>query len=122
MQWRLILEEYGPDLQYIKGENNIVADALSCLDLDTSTSPLINQQEIMLILECYDTFNLTTRAMRAHVAQAKKCPITCKSVKKDKKHMFTSKSPQSCKQDHSTSDTMTDAYPLHLLTIRDSQL
>ena len=27
--WRLILEEYGPDIEYIKGEKNIVADALS---------------------------------------------------------------------------------------------
>ena len=29
MRWRLILEEYGPTLHYIKGERNIVADALS---------------------------------------------------------------------------------------------
>ena len=33
MRWRLILEEYGPDLRYIKGENNIVADALSRMDI-----------------------------------------------------------------------------------------
>ena len=33
MRWRLILEEYGPDLRYIKGEDNIVADALSRLDM-----------------------------------------------------------------------------------------
>jgi RNase H-like domain found in reverse transcriptase len=31
MRWRLFIEEYSPDLQYIKGENNVVADALSCL-------------------------------------------------------------------------------------------
>jgi hypothetical protein len=31
MRWRLLLEEYGPELIYIKGENNIVADALSPL-------------------------------------------------------------------------------------------
>ena len=29
MRWRLILEEYGPILEYIKGENNVVADALN---------------------------------------------------------------------------------------------
>jgi len=29
MRWRLILEEYGPELRYIKGEKNVVADALS---------------------------------------------------------------------------------------------
>ena len=33
MRWRLILEEYGPELIYIKGERNIVADALSRLDM-----------------------------------------------------------------------------------------
>jgi hypothetical protein len=33
MRWRLVLEEYGPELRYIKGEHNIVADALSRLDM-----------------------------------------------------------------------------------------
>jgi transposase InsO family protein len=33
MRWRLILEEYGPTLKYIKGEHNIVADALSRMDM-----------------------------------------------------------------------------------------
>ena len=32
MRWRLILEEFGPELKYIKGENNVVSDALSCLE------------------------------------------------------------------------------------------
>ena len=35
MRWRLVLEEFGPELNYIKGENNVVADALSRLDMDT---------------------------------------------------------------------------------------
>jgi hypothetical protein len=39
MRWRLILEEYGPELHYIKGEQNIVADALSRLDM-TDDMPL----------------------------------------------------------------------------------
>ena len=36
MRWRLILEEYGPELHYVKGEHNIVADALSRLNLHPS--------------------------------------------------------------------------------------
>jgi transposase InsO family protein len=40
MRWRLLLEEYGPDLKYIKGEDNIVADALSRLGM---TSPETNE-------------------------------------------------------------------------------
>ena len=31
MRWRLAIEEYGPELIYIKGEKNVVADALSRL-------------------------------------------------------------------------------------------
>ena len=34
MRWRLICEEYGPKLEYIKGQKNVVADALSRLDLE----------------------------------------------------------------------------------------
>ena len=32
MKWRLILEEFSPELIYIKGSKNIVADAFSHLD------------------------------------------------------------------------------------------
>ena len=46
MRWRLILEEFGPELKYIKGENNVVADALSRLE----QSP---NQEILNISELY---------------------------------------------------------------------
>ena len=33
MRWRMVLEEYDPELVYIKGPENVVADALSRLDL-----------------------------------------------------------------------------------------
>ena len=33
MRWRLLLEEFGPKLTYIKGANNVVADALSRLGM-----------------------------------------------------------------------------------------
>ena len=36
MRWRLIIEEYSPELIYLKGESNIVADALSRLELTPS--------------------------------------------------------------------------------------
>ena len=32
--WRLILEDYGPDIEYIKGDNNIITDELSRLPLN----------------------------------------------------------------------------------------
>jgi hypothetical protein len=38
-QWRLLLEEYGPEFVYIKGIPNTVADAVSWLEYD----PGVNQ-------------------------------------------------------------------------------
>ena len=37
MRWRLILEEYGPELRYVKGAENPVADAMSRLHMETDT-------------------------------------------------------------------------------------
>ena len=34
LRWRLIIEDYVPDIEYIKGEKNIVADALSRFPLN----------------------------------------------------------------------------------------
>ena len=47
MRWRLILEYFGLELKYIKGENNIVDNALSRLDMSEN-------QEILNISDCYD--------------------------------------------------------------------
>ena len=46
MRWRLKLEEFGPELKYIKGENNVVADALSWFEKS-------DNQEIPNISELY---------------------------------------------------------------------
>ena len=46
MRWRLILEEFGPELKYIKGENNVVSEALYRLEM-------IDNQEILNISELY---------------------------------------------------------------------
>ena len=45
MRWRLILEEFGPELKYIKGENNVVADALSRLEM-SDNQDIINISDI----------------------------------------------------------------------------
>ena len=34
MRWRLLIEDFGPEFLYIKGENNITADALLWLPMD----------------------------------------------------------------------------------------
>ena len=46
MRWRLILKELGPELKYIKVENNVVADALYRLVVN-------DNQEILNISELY---------------------------------------------------------------------
>ena len=52
MRWRLYIEEYSPDLQYIKGEHNVVADALSRLEI--MDTPFEDTQESFLgLMECF---------------------------------------------------------------------
>ncbi len=38
-QWRLLLEEYGPKIVYIKCIHNTIADAISRLEYDPSVNP-----------------------------------------------------------------------------------
>ena len=38
MRWQLLIEEFGPTIEYIKGPKNIIANALSRLDLVSSPS------------------------------------------------------------------------------------
>ena len=40
MRWRLILEEYNPELTYIQGSKNIAADALIRLDIVDINNPI----------------------------------------------------------------------------------
>ena len=68
--WRLILKEFGPELKYIKGENNVVADALYHLEMS-------DNQEILNISEIYvyDDKDLPYRAYPIHyhdIAKAQK--------------------------------------------------
>ena len=43
-RWRLLLEDYGPEIVYIKGIHNTVADAISRLEYDPS---VIKQQKVI---------------------------------------------------------------------------
>jgi hypothetical protein len=54
MRWRLYIEEYSPQLTYIKGANNIVADALSRLELTTEPlEEIFFTEELCSELYCY---------------------------------------------------------------------
>jgi RNase H-like domain found in reverse transcriptase len=52
MRWRLFIEEYSPDLQYIKGGNNVVANALSLLH-QQSISYQDSLESFYSIVECH---------------------------------------------------------------------
>jgi hypothetical protein len=52
MRWQLYIEEYLPELQYIKGTHNVVPDALSWLDMNES--PIEDTRETFLgLMECF---------------------------------------------------------------------
>ena len=51
MCWRLILEEFGPGLKYVKGESNAVAYALSRLEIS-------DNRKILNISELYGYNNV----------------------------------------------------------------
>jgi hypothetical protein len=40
MRWHLIIEEFRPTMEYIKGPKNIVADTLSCLEMTSDMESL----------------------------------------------------------------------------------
>ncbi len=46
LRWRLLIEEFSPKLVHLAGHKNVVADALSRMDLDTS-SFLSDQESVM---------------------------------------------------------------------------
>jgi hypothetical protein len=50
------IPSYSPDLQNIKGENNVVAGAISCLP-ETSTSCEDSQESFSVLDECHDYKN-----------------------------------------------------------------
>ena len=60
--WRLILEEYGPKIVYIKGIHNTVADAISRLEYvspDTPSTDATMHQNWMTFSKCWCKYKLT---------------------------------------------------------------
>ena len=65
MRWRLIIEEFGPDFRYIQGSTNVVADALSRLDMTPSPTP-VNLYEFYGATDEDILFPLTYSNIRSH--------------------------------------------------------
>ena len=46
VQWRLLLEEYAPEVRHVNGEKNVVADALSRLDMEERDFDTLPNQQL----------------------------------------------------------------------------
>ena len=46
-RWRLLIEEFAPDIKYVKGTNNVVADALSLLDYEDNNSETLEEAHFL---------------------------------------------------------------------------
>ena len=49
IRWRMIVEEYGPTIKYIKGTDNTVADALSRLNFSNNPTKKQSQKNFSAI-------------------------------------------------------------------------
>ena len=59
-RWRLILEEYGPEIVYIKGIHNTVADAISRLNFDSRDIPKSKKEQRenwMTFTKCWSDYS-----------------------------------------------------------------
>ena len=89
MRWRLIIEEYGPKLTYIKGENNIIADALSRMRLsekDFSQEAFAGE---LAVEEDLPVFPLSYKRIAAE--QAKDQKLQARLTNPKEKHLYSSK-------------------------------
>ena len=76
MRWRLLLEEYGPELRYLEGHKNIVTDALSRSNIITSESEFKDLQSLLLLnAECLQMTNYLYQQLdKELLTEAKKNP------------------------------------------------
>ena len=52
--WHLYIEEYHPEIKYIKGSHNVVADALSCLPITDKELPQEQELNLWFYYECFE--------------------------------------------------------------------
>jgi hypothetical protein len=68
MRWRLIIEEFGPELVYLQGKKNVVADALSRIDTNDSSYDTENTPNEVFATDDLpqDIFPLTYKLISEH--------------------------------------------------------
>ncbi len=86
MRWRLILEEYSPELIYTKGEDNVVADALSRMPMTTSAQPETNPNLLKLLEQNASFFGMSKARKKSVSAPAMTQPAFPLSYSNVDKH------------------------------------
>ena len=69
MRWRLLIEEFGPELNYLPGEKNVVADCLSRLESDEETE---SQEHFALDQTEVNEYPLSYKLLMTHQQKDKK--------------------------------------------------
>jgi hypothetical protein len=95
MRWKLFIEEYSPDLQYIKVEKNVVADALSLLP-QQSISYQDSLHSFYSIVECHKSDQKKTLPhdfyplsyVHLETAQKRDPQLTKELLQKNSKHQL----------------------------------
>jgi hypothetical protein len=67
LRWLLLLEEYGVTFEYLPGKKNVttIADALSCLDID---SLKIQEEEVLTLLSGSENNSISNIKFLMHTA------------------------------------------------------
>ena len=95
VRWRLLVEEFGPKFKHVDGEKNVVADALSRLDMEAKDSDEIatDGQTVQLTYASKkeamsEEFPMLPALIKQHQTKDKELQ---KKMMKDKKNHFSTK-------------------------------
>jgi len=109
LRWRLLIEEFNPQMHYLPGHNNIVADTLSRLDIEDNFDPVLQHEQLFGLEEDELSYELPKNAY----------PLKMKTIylqqQKDNKLMALATTPPYTLKDFSGGKK---TYPLVCLKIK----
>ena len=88
MRWQLLMEEFGPEINYIKGKANTVADAISRLDYNGNDQTKLNLEE--LFTQDEDDLELFPMSIPVIAEAQESCSSLQEKFVQDKNNVFTS--------------------------------
>ena len=82
LRWRLYIEEYGPEIRYVKGKHNIVADALSRLDKMEDNVPATSPEAYYSLFEDFQMQEIDLTSNPLTYSQLEKAQQADSDIKK----------------------------------------